>query len=585
LLICGGLAIRQPALGAILFLLTVPHIRALFCLLLFAAVAFAQHRRGVNVSGAEFGMSNIPGALGHDYTFNSEPTFQYFAAKHLGLVRLPLLWERLQPQLRGPLEPAYLANLKRNVAWAKAHGGEVIVDIHNFARYSFNQGGSLKTYIIDNVASDGAVHVSTADLADLWTRLSTEFKFEGAVYAYDLMNEPHDMGTANWKIISQAVLDAIRANQDDKLVLIPGDSYSSANRWVTTHGLQSWIRDPANNFAYEAHQYFDRDESGTYARSYDAELAGNSDLANVGRTRVSHFIAWCAANGVRGVVDEYGIPDTDPRWLAVLDNFLAALDDAGMDGAYWAAGEWWGSYPLSVQPTANFTEDRPQMPTLLAHAGGGFLTALSAASASVARATPGSLVSLYGSGFTTQTAQAQTVPYPVALADITVQVTDGAGATNLAGLLYVGPGQVNLQMPVTLAPGRATVAVIRGALQVAAGTIQVAATAPAIFTAQIIRVKPDGSQTSEPVSPIDFGLSTDRLFLVLYATAIHGAAISLRIGSLDVPLLYAGPQLQYPGLDQINSAELPRSLAGAGQLAVILTCDGIPANTIAILFQ
>jgi endoglucanase len=208
----------------------------------------------------------------------------------------------------------------------------VIVDIHNFARYSFNEGGSLKTYVIDNVAPDGAVHVSTADLADLWARISTEFKFEGAVYAYDLMNEPHDMGAANWKTISQAALDAIRANQDDKLVLIPGDSYSSANRWVTTHGWQSWVHDPANNFAYEAHQYFDRDESGTYTRSYDTELSANSDLANVGRTRVSHFIDWCAANSVRGVIDEYGIPDTDTRWATVLDNFLAALDEAGMDG-------------------------------------------------------------------------------------------------------------------------------------------------------------------------------------------------------------------------------------------------------------
>jgi endoglucanase len=577
----------------------VSHLSALSCFLLFAAVtagrAAGQHRRGVNIAGAEFGMSNIPGTLGTDYTFNSESTFQYFAARHLGLIRLPLLWERLQPKLRGPLDPAYLANLKSNVAWAKAHGGEVIVDIHNFARYSFNEGGSLKTYAIDNVASDGAVHVSTADLADLWARISTEFKFEGAVYAYDLMNEPHDMGAANWKAISQAALDAIRANQDDKLVLIPGDSYSSANRWVTTHGSQSWIHDPANNFAYEAHQYFDRDESGTYTRSYDAELAANSDLANVGRTRVSHFIAWCAANSVRGVVDEYGIPDTDTRWATVLDNFLAALDEAGMDGAYWAAGEWWGSYPLGVQPTINFTVDRPQMANLQAHAGGGFLTAVSAASASVARAIPGSLVSVYGSGFTNQTAQALAVPYPVALADITVQVTDASGATSLAGLLYVGAAQINLQMPAGIAPGRATIAVMRGTLQVASGGIQVAATGPAVFTAnsagfgmaaaQIIRVKQDGSQTYEPVAPIDFGAPSDRLFLALYGTGVGGAAVSLRIGSLAVPVLYAGPQSQYPGLDQISTAELPRSLAGAGQVDVVLKCDGVAANTVAIAFQ
>ena len=72
-------------------------------------------------------MNNLPGTLGRDYTFNSEDSFRYFAEKRLGLIRLPLQWERLQPALQGPLDTAYLANVKRNVAWAKTHGAEVIL--------------------------------------------------------------------------------------------------------------------------------------------------------------------------------------------------------------------------------------------------------------------------------------------------------------------------------------------------------------------------------------------------------------------------------------------------------------------------
>jgi endoglucanase len=570
-------------------------LRLLSAILMAVSFLPAQYRRGVNVAGAEFGMTTIPGLLGREYTFNSESTFRYFGEKKLGLIRVALLWERLQPVPHGPLDPAYLSNLKRNVAWAKAHGCEVIIDIHNFARYSFNEGGSLKTYILDNPASDGSIKVRSADLADLWVRLSNEFKFEGAVYAYDLMNEPHDMGGGNWKAISQAALDAIRANQDDKLILVPGDSWSSANRWVQTHGALPWIQDPANNFAYEAHQYFDRDESGTYAMSYDAELARNSDLANVGRTRVSHFLDWCRANNVRGVVDEYGIPNTDTRWATVLDNFFAALDAAGMDGAYWAAGEWWGNYALSVQPAAIFTVDRPQMSTLLAHAGGGYLTALSAASASVARAAPGSLVSIYGVEFTVQTAQATATPWPVALADITVQVTDASGATASAGLLYVSPGQINLQMPALAATGRATITVLRGSSRVASGTIQLTATAPAIFTAngagygaaaaQVIRLKGDGSIVYESAAaPIDFGPESDRLFLALYGTGVRCNSVSLSLAALQVPVQSAGAQGQFPGLDQINVG-LPRSLAGQGETGVALTCDGIRANGVTVTFR
>ncbi|MBZ5582826.1 MAG: cellulase family glycosylhydrolase [Acidobacteriia bacterium] len=560
-------------------------IRATAWLLLAGACAMGQYRRGVNVAGAEFGQSQIPGVFGRDYWFNSENTFRYFGEKGLGLIRVPLLWERLQPAPGGPLDAAYLNHLKDNIAWAGAHGAEVIIDIHNFGRY----GG----YILDNVYA-GTVRVSSADFADLWVRLSNEFKFAGAVYAYDLMNEPHDMGTANWEAISQVALDAIRANQDDKLVLVPGDSWSSANRWVTNHP-RPWIQDPANNFAYEAHQYFDHDESGTYGWSYDAELARNSDLANVGRTRVRHFLDWRLSNNVRGIVDEYGIPDSDARWFTVLENFFAALDAAGVDGAYWAAGEWWGSYPLSVQPGANFTPDRPQMAALQAHAPGGYLTALSAASVTVARATAGSLVTLWGKGFTDQTATTPGSAYPTALGDVTVQVTDASGAVVLAGLLYISPRQINLQMPPLLAPGRATLTVLRGAAQTAAGSIQVAETGPSIFTAnsagfgpaaaQIIRVRPDNSQNWEPVTAIDFGDPSDRLFLALYGTGVRSAGAALRIGETDMRVDYAGTQGQYPGLDQVQTAELPRSLAGAGAVDVKFRIGGINANTVTITFR
>jgi len=145
-------------------------IRLLLPLLLAGGLAIGQYRRGVNVSEAEFGQTSIPGTLGKSYTFGSENTFRYFGGKQLGLMRVAVLWERLQPVLGGPLDPAYLQGLKNDIAWAGAHGGEVIVDIHNYGRYSFNESGGFKTYIIDNVYG-GVIKVSSADLADLWTRL------------------------------------------------------------------------------------------------------------------------------------------------------------------------------------------------------------------------------------------------------------------------------------------------------------------------------------------------------------------------------------------------------------------------------
>jgi uncharacterized protein (TIGR03437 family) len=57
------------------------------------------------------------------------------------------------------------------------------------------------------------------------------------------------------------------------------------------------------------------------------------------------------------------------------------------------------------------------------------------------------------------------------------------------------------------------------------------------------------------------------------------------IGGVRVPVLYAGAQSQFPGLDQINLGPIPQSLVGKGEVDVILTVDGVPANTVRLAFQ
>lgn len=316
-----------------------------------------SYKRGVNIAGAEFNASAIPGTLNVNYTFNNQATFTYFANKGFDIMRVPILWERIQPTLNGPLDTAYLNNLKTNIAWAKAAGAQVIIDIHNYGRYNGNVIG---------VSSS----VPISSFTDLWVRLSNEFKNESGVYAYDLMNEPHGMGTGanDWKVISQAAVTAIRNNGDNKLIMVEGTYYANAHGWATKNGTTtSWITDPANNFMYSAHCYFDSNASGTYTKSYDEELAANPNLAMVGVNRVMDFITWCNSNNVRGFIGEFGIPNNDSRWHTVLENFLDVLDENGMDATYWAGGTWWGSYPLSIQPTNNYTTDAAPMSVLLNH--------------------------------------------------------------------------------------------------------------------------------------------------------------------------------------------------------------------------
>jgi uncharacterized protein (TIGR03437 family) len=84
---------------------------------------------------------------------------------------------------------------------------------------------------------------------------------------------------------------------------------------------------------------------------------------------------------------------------------------------------------------------------------------------------------------------------------------------------------------------------------------------------------------------MDLGQSTDRLVITLYGTGIRNNTglpnAVAEVGGARATILYAGAQPQYPGLDQVNLV-IPRSLAGAGEIPVVLTIDGQTANAVSI---
>src|SRR5262249_44860743 len=161
---------------------------------------------------------------------------------------------------------------------------------------------------------------------------------------YGLMNEPHDMGRSEWKAISQAAVDAIRGAGDRKCILVCGDGWSGAHTFARANGLRAWVKDPAGRVAYEAHCYFDQDHTGRYRRPYAEERARDPQLEWRGAERLLAFVGWCRTNGVPGFVGEFGIPVGEPGWERVLAGMLEVMDRAGLDGCWWAAGEWWRGY-------------------------------------------------------------------------------------------------------------------------------------------------------------------------------------------------------------------------------------------------
>lgn len=294
---------------------------------------------GVNLSGAEYGKAN-GGVHGRDYTWPAIKTLDYYNRKGIRLIRLPFKWERIQPVAMGPLADKELAFLDATIAACRERRMGLIIEPHNYCRYH----GKLV----------GGDEVPGEALKDLWVKLAARYKDEPAVIAYDLMNEPH--GTkGTWAKTAQLAVDGVRASDMKKLILVPGDSWSGAHSWVKANANLN-ITDPGNNFAYEAHQYFDRDNSGTYKKSYEEEKAH----PDVGVKRLEGYIAWLKERNARGFLGEFGVPRDDPRWIEVLDRFVAKLKAEGIGGTYWGGGTWFGENHLSMDAAKDGT-DRPQM--------------------------------------------------------------------------------------------------------------------------------------------------------------------------------------------------------------------------------
>jgi len=291
--------------------------------------------RGINLSGAELNYTGRrPDRYGTDYVYPPVQELDYYAGKGFSVVRLPYRWERLQHSLFGELDQTELGRLKALIDAARARGMRVIPEPHNFGRYVLD----------DREILIGTGGVSIEAFADFCRRMAGAFADNDGVYGQSLMNEPHD-SQGLWKRTAQAGLNAIRSIDSKLLVLAPGDQWSGAWSW-SQYNDDFVLEDPFKNLVYEAHQYFDRNGSGTYRETYDASGA----YPDLGVARLQPFATWLRKYHAKGILTEFGVPNDDPRWLELTRRLLAYLASEGIPWTYWAGGPWWGNYPLSAEP-------------------------------------------------------------------------------------------------------------------------------------------------------------------------------------------------------------------------------------------
>lgn len=318
---------------------------ALLCTSANAAEAMLNGKIGVNLAGADF--PPRAGVYGKTYMYPNREEMAYYKSKGIRLFRIPFLWERMQPDLNGPLSQAELGHLDAVVTAANAEHVHLILDVHNYDRYQ----GKL-------VGDDPRLERA---LAGLWSQLAEHYRNAKSIYGYGIMNEPFDT-RGTWPHTAQKVIDAIRTEDRRHFILLAGEHWSGAQVWPESNPKLLEVKDPENRIIYEAHTYWDRDGSGVYKHSYDEDHV----YPNIGVDRVRPFVEWLKAHHAHGLIGEFGVPNNDPRWNVVLDHFLQYIQENGISGTYWAGGPIWHHYILSCEPAAGV--DAPQMKVLSAHA-------------------------------------------------------------------------------------------------------------------------------------------------------------------------------------------------------------------------
>jgi endoglucanase len=307
---------------------------------------------GINLAGAEFQSKHIPGVYGKNYVYPTPVDISYFLNKGMNVFRLPFRWERLQHRLNEDFDPAELRRIDTVVNFATFKGAHVILDPHNYARYRSKLIGSEETPI--------------EAFAEFWSRLASQYKDNRRVI-FGLMNEPNGIDSMVWQQAASAAILAIRKAGANNLVLVPGSAWTGAHSWMRPRDgapnavAMLEVRDPLNNFAFEAHQYFDFNHSGT------SDFCQSED---VGVQTLSAFTGWLRKNRHKGFLGEFGAA-ANSTCLAALDNTLKYIEmnsDVWLGWTYWAAGAWWNNYPFSVQPERGV--DKPQMGILMRYGRG-----------------------------------------------------------------------------------------------------------------------------------------------------------------------------------------------------------------------
>jgi uncharacterized protein (TIGR03437 family) len=213
---------------------------------------------------------------------------------------------------------------------------------------------------------------------------------------------------------------------------------------------------------------------------------------------------------------------------------------------------------------------------------------------------PGSVASVYGVNLATTTSVGPSSPMTQTLGGVTVRI-----GTSLLPLYFVSPGQINLQLPPSLAPGPQTLTVSSQGQSDVQAVLQVAADAPGIFSSSVTGgvtfgfvTHPDGSLVTSaapakagetltllgtgfgptlPARPEGYAVPASPPYVLTDPAKVQLGAVSITPSKA-----YAWPGAV--GVDVIEFA-VPAGLPSATNASLTVTIGGIVSNAVQVPMQ
>lgn len=288
---------------------------------------------GVNLSGGEYALGKIDAKINFNYTYPTIKEIKYFAAQGMNIIRLPFDLNRVQKKRFGALDQVEVKRIADVVDLAKANGLKVILDPHNYARMN-DDNGVARIIGVDPL-------MPSSNLADFWGKFSTALiKKDNAIFM--LMNEPYGIKATIWKETAVDAINAIRDTGSKHLILIPGVSWTGGHSWISSGNGAAWAGFQDENFAFEVHQYLDKDSSGT----------NSACTVSSGSKRLVAFTKWAKENNVKGLLGEIGWEPNANCYKEGRDimAYMHSNPDVWMGFTYWSAGPWMSNYFQTIQP-------------------------------------------------------------------------------------------------------------------------------------------------------------------------------------------------------------------------------------------